>query len=301
MKKIFLLSFIFLFILNSHAKAIENDKNLINNEKNDKELKFSYLRGYEPKNLNIQLIKYDDGIKLYNNYFKYKLVRSDFDVSAINIEKNITKNSLNFVKAGGAEYITATYNDKSASALVKNQADWFLIDADGMWENPIAQAVGYLSIRPTDFFIEGEENENDVSNDLWLKKYKNPSYLEGVKVLILDFCYSLKWPRHAKAWLKVLPNGLILGYNNYVSPWMTNYIFEEFGAVLNNSDKKLTEKEIGEMWLNLHCLYDSGNSCIDTSMFATYILKKEYWSIEYEPNFFWQYEKALKSKSIDID
>ena len=279
-----------LFIPNETKDPKDEKINLINDEKNGKDLRISYFRGYENSK---------DCLYLYDSsYFKYKLVRSDYDSSLVSAQNNIIKNLFNFVKTGGAEYINVKHGDLSADALIKNQADWFIIDGDGPIENPIITSLDWVNVQPIRFFKEYEGHEEDIYNDKWLSKYKNPSFIDGLQVLILDACYSLKWPRHANQWHKVLPEGLIMGYGNKVSPWMTDTAFKNLKKKVDDlGDDKLTKKALGDMWLNLHDEISDYFLCY-SAIYAVYILEKKMWYIEYEPSFFYEYKKVLKSMPI---
>ena len=98
------------------------NRNLVNTTRNAQKESISVLSGFE---------YYEDGLTLYDNkqFFTNQLVRSSW--RGLDVTKNRLWNSAPFCRAGGAEIISVSLQNKEIFALVRNQADWFVIEAHG--------------------------------------------------------------------------------------------------------------------------------------------------------------------------
>jgi hypothetical protein len=223
-----------------------------------------------------------DGKYLYDSiYFNTKLLYSTMGTTTIDIQQGIIPSSENFCQAGGGEFITANLkNNKNIKAdiIIKNQAKWFVIESHG---DSVDGSIQYgLSDGKWAILKFGQAKE--------LFKY-------NIDVLFLDSCYCLSYNTTeaeiwVKGWHKALPRGLIAGYHNVVSPFMTSGVFKNFAKKLNEcrvNGKILTKNEIGQMWLNINIAYSQYPFAINGSdaLKARYALNEnndeyyKYWYI----------------------
>ncbi len=197
------------------------NRNLVNTTRNAQKESISVLSGFE---------YYEDGLTLYDNkqFFTNQLVRSSW--RGLDVTKNRLWNSAPFCRAGGAEIISVSLQNKEIFALVRNQADWFVIEAHGDFDGHFE----FKDFQNLTVKMRPEDLENKFNED--------------IDVLILNTCYVLDYPKrqHAKKWQKVLPNGLILGFEGEVYPKDTKKMFSQFSAAIKN---KMTPKEIGDEYL----------------------------------------------------
>ena len=191
-----------------------------------------------------------DGKYLYDSiYFDTKLIYSTMGTTTIDIQQRIIPSSESFCHAGGGEFMTVTSkNDKNTKAdiIIKNPAKWFVIEAHG---DPDNGSIQYgLSNGEKAILKFGQ------AKDL---------FKDNIDVLFLNSCYCLSYDTMeaeiwAQGWHNALPNGLIAGYHNVVSPFMTTDVFNFFAKRLNDcrvNGKILTKNEIGQMWLNTNIAY----------------------------------------------
>lgn len=187
----------------------------------------------------------DSILSLYKNpYFKYTMGNSNtdettFDVNTNNFKNKHFKNSLNFLKAAGVEYIVATHADLKTRALIKNQADWFIIDAHGR----ISDGTGGIS---------DKNNSKITPKELLIEN----AYSDDLNVLIISACSCLKWigddtdsTTFSTGWHRVLPKGIILGYNEFVSLNLTKQINEKFNEQISQGFSGDTN-EIVQKWVD---------------------------------------------------
>jgi len=159
----------------------------------------------------------------------------------------ITPPTENFLKAGGAELIVA--QPGGATKLIKNQADWLIVDAHGSISVPTGGIAWPDSNGKNHRLHPVELINNGVS-----------AYSEDLEVLILFTCQSLKWQfdknseTHSRGWQRALPNGVILGYQS-ASHDQANYdiIFLINNAVSDHT-QKFTQKELSDMWFLANAL-----------------------------------------------
>ncbi len=190
-----------------------------------------------------------------------------------NFEKLIFPNSKDFLKAGGAEYIeTAPIQNKVAIALAKHQADWFIIDAHGWrsnWSGGIVEsrAPNAAKVTPKELI--------DCKD-----------YAKNIDVLVLDACHCLKWYDttemvFAKGWYNVLPQGLILGYQDTITVSLGARVIEELHSTLNAGkihpeqlafEWELINKKLFENYIN----GVEGFSNFKTAKYFSYIYKNQW-------------------------
>ena len=196
-----------------------------------------------------------------NSYFKCQLGYSD------PYGKKTFKNSVSFLKSGGAEYVTALFNKQEAKISIRNQADWFVFTGHG---NPITGTIGEkvgspgeVGYNPNAVLIRPGKDKLDVDSNTiipgLIKEDGTSEYGEDMDVLILSACGVLNSPSNVQRWHKVLPNGLILGYSDTIENQTASYINSIFNDFLNNNvGKKFTKEEIAAQWekINLKAYND---------------------------------------------
>ena len=178
---------------------------------------------------------------LYNHkqclYFDKRLVRSYIDTTTDDFFKNTTINSKWFLQSGGAEWLVGTYQGVSAHLLCKHTATWFIIQGHSNVQGSIGEKEGDISVTPLDLF--------------WKKGTNYYSRYSGIDVLILDACFSMN---RYKAWMKVVPKGVVLGYYDKVS-FDKNYgmaaVLERMTYILNGN-LNITPHQICNAWANLN-------------------------------------------------
>jgi len=219
----------------------DKSKNLINNEKDAFKESIAVFTCDNKPNESISPI--------YNNtYFKYKAGHSNttettFDVNTKDFSKLIFKNSVSFLKAGGAEYIFATMNKLKTYALIRNQADWFLIDAHGRIHKHPDGGVSDDSSNPV--YITPEQLYNNGKSE----------YAEDIKILILLACGVLKWQESndmtfARGWHKVMSGEeqAALGYHHEISTDFARTALAKFNASIEKVTQELKPEDVIARW-----------------------------------------------------
>ena len=187
---------------------------------------------------------------IYNNtYFKYKAGHSNttettFDVNTKDFSKLIFKNSVSFLKTGGAEYIFTTTNKLKAYALIRNQADWFLIDAHGRMSDKHPDG-GVSDDGPNPVYITPEQLYNNGKSE----------YAEDIKILILLACGVLKWQdsddmTFARGWHKVMSgkDQAALGYHHEISSDFAHMAFAKFNEYIEKATYELEPEDVISRW-----------------------------------------------------
>jgi hypothetical protein len=231
------------FLPNETNNMDDKDKNLINNEKDAFKESIATFRGD---------IAYN-GYKNFLNgkYFKENFLNSTVEKDDVNIDKGTIENSVNFLKSGGAELLTCTIGNQTAKTLVKHQADWFIINghcgpytAYDEHSSEVGEK-GPLGIKPLDL-LEKINSGTFISKD----------YNENMDVLILASCYCLNWgvylgydqEQYAKGWYQVLPQGLILGFNDEVEIHLINRAVRKLSEFVIEQNEPLSKEKIAKAW-----------------------------------------------------
>ncbi len=206
-------------------------ENLVDRTRDAQKESISVLSGFK---------SYEDGLKLYNNkeFFRYRNARASW--KGADLPNNVIDVTKEFCISGG-EVIYADCQTATGYAVVANQADWFMIEADGDFDGHIE-------------FVDSKDNV--------IKTFPNElegMYGEDIDVLILDACYCLEWWQRqtAQKWQKVLPKGLILGFDHKVSPDYTGIIYTNLS---NNLKKGMLPKEIGDLYLDVNKIILNNNA-----------------------------------------
>jgi len=231
------------FLPNETNNIDDKDKNLINNEKDAFKESIATFRGD---------IAYNGYKNLFNGkYFKEIFLNSTIEKDDVNIDKGTIENSVNFLKSGGAELLTCTIGNLTTKTLVKHQADWFIINghcgpytAYDEHSSEVGEK-GPLGIKPLDL-LEKTNSGTFISKD----------YNENMDVLILASCYCLNWgvylgyeqEQYAKGWYQVLPQGLILGFNEEVEIPLINRAVRKLSEFLIGKNDPLSKEEIAKAW-----------------------------------------------------
>ncbi|GEM_PF-2936245 len=192
-------------------------------------------------------------LPIYNNtYFKHQAGHSNttetkFDVNTKDFSKIIFKNSVSFLKAGGAEYILAMKNNLKAYALIRNQADWFLIDAHGRVDKYPDGGVSDDGTNPV--YITPDQLYNNGKSE----------YTEDIKILILLACGVLKWQdsddmTFARGWHKVMSGEkqAILGYHCKISSDFARAALANFNTYIEKATYELQAEEVIARWEIVH-------------------------------------------------
>lgn len=244
-------------------KQVYPVRNLVNRTKDAEKESISVLSGYNG---------YEDGLPLYDkqNFWKVKLARATW--KGQDFPNNVVDVSKAFCIEGG-EAICASVKTLTGYVVVANQADWFMIEADG---------------KSTDGHVEFVNSKGAIYQVF--PKELEGKYDEDIDVLILDACWCLEYsiPSHSNAerWQKVLPKGLILGFNHRVYPKDTKVVFEDFSG---NIKSGMSPKDLGDLYLDtgknklnndtMYLQWGSG-----TYEFVAYILDHQFGYLE-EVNF----------------
>ena len=251
---------------------------LINDVPNAQQQSISVFNGY---------LDSPDGLMLYNcNYFKTQLVHTNRKVEVVNPTNNEAPNFKNFVISGGAEFLVVdTVKNIGGAVLLKNQADWFIIEGDGIFGSKDISELGAIEC------VAPKDQPNIIIKPEFLVESYN-GLKSDVDVLVLDSCHCLKWHRsnldlrYTKKWQKVLPNGLILGYGDVTKSYITKRIFEIFKERIKPD---MDNKMIGQQWLQAHVDLVNENDYPeiykasylgDYTLNAAYIIDKKRYLIE---------------------
>ena len=183
------------------------------------------------------------------NIFGYST--SSRDNSQFDEKQVILKNTADFLKSGGVEFVVAKKDDKKAAILLEHQADWLIVDSHG-WiletsggqggiieDSNEGQLVDYVHVNPKEIYNNGES-----------------LYSKNIDVLVLSACGCLKWVGDdtdaivfAMGWHRILPNGIILGYNDEISIELTSDVLDDFISRFPTTGT-LSADEITTMWIN---------------------------------------------------
>lgn len=219
----------------------DKSKNLVNNEKDAFKESIAVFTCDNKPNESISPF-------YNNNYFKYKVGHSNttettFDINTKDFSKLIFKNSVSFLKAGGAEYIFTTMNKLKAHALIRNQADWFLIDAHGRLDK--YPDGGVSDDGPNPVYITPEQLYNNGKSE----------YVEDLKILILLACGALKWQdsddmTFAQGWHKVMSgkDQAALGYHQKISSDFARAALTKFNAEIEKATHELEPEDVIARW-----------------------------------------------------
>lgn len=236
-----------------YAAFIPNEagnNNLINNEKNAFKKSVAFFRG--DSNLRSPSKVYESA------YFTKCLGRSDFEADVIN-NGMAFKNSISYLKSGGAEYVYAVKDNIKIPILIKNQADWisFLVHGNSNSGSVGERDLGKLSdviIRPDKEYTYYDKKLKQYVIVPGLTRNDGTSeYDEDVDVIVIDGCGVLNNIDNVIKWHNVLPTGVILGYTQTIRPLLANRIDSYLGKFLDeNKGKILSNEEVGEAWKNLN-------------------------------------------------
>jgi len=250
----------------------EAGNNLINNEKDAYKESIATFRGD---------IVYN-GYKNFLNgkYFKENFLNSTIEKEDVNIDKGTIENSVNFLKSGGAELLICTIGNQTTKALIKHQADWFIINghcgpysAYDEHSSEVGEKKGPIGIKPLDL-LEKTNSGTFIPKD----------YNENMDVLILASCYCLNWgvylgcdqEQYAKGWYQVLPQGLILGFSEEVETHLINRAVRKLSEFVIEKNVPLSKEEIAKVWYQAN--KDAYNeSWIKSNKSFAYIYKDKYY------------------------
>lgn len=159
----------------------------------------------------------------------------------------ITLPTENFLKKGGVELIEA--QPGGATKLIKNQADWLIVDAHGSTSVPTGGVAWPDASGKAHRFHPYDLIDNGVS-----------AYSEDLDVLILFTCHSLDWQydknsqTHSRGWQKALPEGIILGYQEASHDLANIDVMFLINNAIDYKTQKFTTKELSDMWFLANAL-----------------------------------------------
>ncbi len=159
----------------------------------------------------------------------------------------ITLPTTNFLKKGGVELIEA--QPGGATKLIKNQADWLIVDAHGSTSVPTGGIAWSDANGKTQRLHPYELIDNGVS-----------AYSNDLDVLILFTCHSLKWQfdknsqTHSRGWQKALPEGIILGFQNDSHDQANHDVMFLINNAIADHTQKFGQKELSDMWFLANAL-----------------------------------------------
>ena len=264
--------------------------NLINNVSDNQKESIACSRC--ENNLQTPLLLYQ------NTFFKNNLGRTDFDHEQIKKGNADYLNASSFLKSGGAESVTICVDGTETKILIRNQADWFIIQGHG---NLLTGSIGEIvtaSNRPvivtpnshtTEKFKVKNDNNQEITRTIevapLIKKDGESEFSEDINVLVLAACDCLGTPKTICAWHKTLKvtgeDKIILGYKGKVK----NYVIVRVLTGLNNiikNNPNITKKTIGFYWETLN--YEYNNSCwtpITAWMYGSYHMAYIYSDVYY--------------------
>ncbi|MEZ7893241.1 MAG: hypothetical protein QMC67_16005 [Candidatus Wallbacteria bacterium] len=204
-------------------------------------------------------------------------------------EMQLAQISKDFLKFGGGEYVYCEYFNGDGSVkrgviFIRNQADWFIIDAHGI-----------VSImHDSDGGISTLASNIQMSVSELIKPDGTSEYAEDMEVLTLFTCCSLNYEiirqltntsyAFSKGWQKVLPKGLILGYKHEIYPSLVVMATKLLHEKLNSANKKLSFEEIAQIWLNVNAeiyqeFLNTGKKGYESARGAAYILNNKLYGI----------------------
>ena len=106
------------------------------------------LACFNGEKINEQLLEFYKTASYFSNDNK----RHIFGYSSRKIPSNednvIIKNSANFLKSGGCEFVIAETDGKKATVLIENQADWFIVDSHGWILETSGGQGGIIEVDP---------------------------------------------------------------------------------------------------------------------------------------------------------
>lgn len=244
-----------LFYGECSAKFIPNEtddpkdkKNLINNEKDAFKESIACFNG---EDTNEQLLEFYKSAPYFSNNGKRNIFgySTGSRKSQFNEDKIIIKNSASFLKSGGTELIIAERNGKKAVSLLEHTADWFIVDSHG-WVLETSGGQGGI----IEDSLEGQLIDYVHVNPKEI--YDKSLYSKNIDVLVLSACETLKWVGDdtdaivfAMGWHRILPEGIILGYNGTVSFPLSRDVLSDFIFKIPSTGRLSTD-EITTMWID---------------------------------------------------
>ncbi len=206
---------------------------------------------FNGEKINEQLLEFYKTAPYFSNDNKRHIFGYSSRKIPFNEDNIIVNNSANFLKSGGCEFVIAETNGKKATVLIEHQADWFIVDSHG-WiletsggqggiieDSNEGQLVDYVHVNPKEIYNNGES-----------------LYSKNIDVLVLSACGCLKWVgddtdaiEFAMGWHRILPNGIILGYNDENSDELTRDVLDDFISRFPTAGILSTD-EITMMWIN---------------------------------------------------
>ena len=251
------------FYPNESIVPKEDKINLINNEKDALKESIALFHANYSGSWTSSLINFYD-----NSFFKYKLGHSDYkSISECNdTNHKVFKDSYSFIKSGGAERISSIIDQKiNCEALIRNQANWFLIFGHG---NPRTGSVGEKDIyadsvvvRPTQESMELIDGKMTKIDGL-IRNDGKSEYSENMNVLILAACDCLYFDdttmENVLNWHRVLNEGVILGYRGMVYFYEVPYVIDEMNELLKNNPNPNNEQIITS-WNEANCKIANGS------------------------------------------
>ena len=193
-------------------------------------------------------------------YFDKQHARAYIGYNSIDAPNKTLPLSKYMLLSGGAEIVHASIGIVSTTFAVCHTADWFIFEGHG-------NLSGYICDKNKTFVTYPDEIEKFG----FYSTYK-------MKTLLLGACYCLNNEPNSdnyKKWQKVLPNGLILGYQRSIGFKSINYVLENMAEQLN-ADPNLPQQRIAGLWikLNTDCYYNYHEDVIGIS-------DKRPWSLAY--------------------
>lgn len=205
---------------------------------------------------------------LNNNYFINKSntsirnIRGLFNNNYSDGDKIIiSKITPESIKCGGMQWVFVNSGSCTSSEptfkrhLHKNQANWLIITAHGAL-SAHAGHTGGIAIEneygTLDFSISPAELIKDINTP-----HEKSEYSEDVDVLVLMTCTSLALTldsnndKFVRGWHKVLPKGVILGFNGFTSEDINWHLTKDLNDYLNElaaKGQKATPSGLKEFW-----------------------------------------------------
>ncbi len=206
---------------------------------------------FNGEKINEQLLEFYKTSSYFSNNNKRHIFGYSSRKIPFNEDNVIIKNSDNFLKSGGCEFVIAETDGKKATVLIEHQADWFIVDSHG-WiletssgqggiieDSNEGQLVDYVHVNPKEIYNNGES-----------------LYSKNIDVLVLSACGCLKWVGDdtdaivfAMGWHRILPKGIILGYNEEASYTLASDVLNDFISKFPATGTLSTD-EITTMWID---------------------------------------------------
>ena len=249
-------------------------KNLIIKEKDAEKESISIIFNGFLTDINYQLqfqgAKNAEKLYLTNKYFLNKIdplvrnVRGLFN-NILDNEKDmiIPKFNKENILSGGMQYcyfgFVGGYGGNlpiaTSRIMVRNQADWLIISSHGALsqEAGMSGGVAFANKQGTlDFAVSPAELIKNINTPL-----EESEYSEDVDVLVLLSCTALALSEEsnsnifARGWHKVLPDGIILGFNGFTSDLINKSFIYDLHLYLNQlaeNGQKITYDGLKEFW-----------------------------------------------------